>query len=180
MTTQSSGESAETAESITDPESLRGRDDVAIHEDAERVDGETFDLVADLDNMAVVGVTNDDGEVLLMRVTEDCELKVPTASVAPGEDYAEAARQWVRAQTGFAIELDALEAAWHYEARHEDEERVASRYFVVFSASPATDGTDIDDPAIDGLEDGDAEAIEWFAELPDDAAEAPGTRLFFD
>lgn len=179
MTTQPSGEASATTavESITDPESLRGRDDVEFHEDTDVVDGETFDTVEDLDNVAVVGVTNADGEVLLRKLTEDCSRKLPILPVDSGEDYAEVARRAVEENTGLPIELDALEAAWYFEARLEDEERAATRYFVVFSASPATDGTGVE---ADIPEERDAAAVDWFDEVPDDAVEVPGTRLFFD
>lgn len=157
-------------DSFTDPETLRERDDVEVHRDAEVVDRETFEVVDDLDHVAVVGVTNDDDEVLLMRVTDDCDLKLPTPSVAPGEDYAEAAREWVAEQAGLRIELDALEAAWRYEARHADEDRATERYFVVYGASPASDGE---------VGTGEAEAAGWYDDLPDGATPAPGTDLFF-
>lgn len=182
MTTQQSENTPETAavESITDPESLRGRTDIRFHEETDFVDKETFDMVDGLDNLAVVGVTNDDGDVLVMRITEDCAQKMPLSSVKPGEDYAEAARQWVAEQTRLTIMLDAVEAVWRYEFQLENEERKTTRNFVVFSASPVTDEMAVDDPADDILEESDAAAVGWFDELPDDAEKPPGTQLFFD
>jgi len=50
---------------------------------------------------------------------------------------------------------------------------------VVFSASPASDGPNLDDLPVDAADDAPA-AVGWFDELPADAEEAPGTRLFFD
>jgi len=54
---------------ITDVESLRDRSDVPFHDDSDDVDAETVDAVAGLDDWAVVGVTDDDGSVLLRRLT---------------------------------------------------------------------------------------------------------------
>lgn len=176
MTAQPPGDTTDagTVEAITDPESLRGRDGVAFHEDADTVDEEAFAFVDDADDMAPVGITNDDGAVLLMRVDEDCSRKIPSVEVGPGEEYGRAAREWVEEQAGIDVELDAVEAVWRYEARLEGEERAATRYFVVFGATPASgEGTALADTH-------EAEAVEWFEELPDDAVEVPGTWLFVD
>lgn len=178
----SSEDTAETApiESIIDHESLRNRDDIPFHEETDLVDGETLELVENLDDMAPVGVTNDEGEVLLMRVDEDCAWKIPSPSVGPSEDYAEVARRWVTEQAHLTIVLDAVEGVWCYAARLENEDHEATRNFVVFSASPVTDGTAMDDSNTDTPEENTATAVGWFDELPADAEEPPGTRLFFD
>ncbi|WP_327051622.1 NUDIX domain-containing protein [Halomicrococcus gelatinilyticus] len=181
MTTQQSDETTQTAsvEPITDAETLRERDDVPVHDDEDVVDEGTLDVVDDLDDLAVVGVTNDDGAVLLRRLTEDCEWKLPVEEVARDEDYADAARRAVEEVVGLPVALHAVEAAWHFEARLADGDRTATRDFVVFSASPASDAPDLDDLPVDAAEDAPA-AVGWFDELPADAEEAPGTRLFFD
>lgn len=179
MTTDAADETAPTAaaESIVDHETLRGLSDVPFHEETERVDSETFDTIDGLDDMAVVGVTNADGDVLLMRVTEDCALKLPTPEVAPDEDFAEAARAWVESQAGLEITLDSIEGVWCHEARLEGADRTATRAFVVFGASPVADEDGTADTIAERTE---AHAVDWFAELSDDTAMAPGTRLFFD
>lgn len=164
-------------ESVTDLERLRDRPDVQFHEETECVDSELFETLEGLDDMAVVGVTNSDGDVLLMRVTEECARKLPTPEVGPGEDYAAAARNWVESQAGLAITLDSLECVWCHEARLEGTERTTTRAFVVFGATP---GVDEDGVVETTAEHPEAHAVGWFAELPDDAAVAPGTRLFFD
>ncbi|WP_135302609.1 NUDIX domain-containing protein [Haloarcula amylovorans] len=163
---------------ITDPESLRN--DVPFHEESDVVDEEVIDQLDDLDDMAPVGVTNDDGEALVMRVTDDCRWKIPSSAVAPGEDYAEAARQWVETNTGLDVELDGVAGVWRYEVQSAGGDRTATRTFVVFGASPASgDGggelpTDDVDPAAAAAEAG------WFRELPEGAEAVPGTDLFFE
>lgn len=172
-------ESAADTVSLTDPESLRDRDDVPFYEDQDVVDEETYETVSNLDDLAPVGVTNDAGDVLVMRVTEQCDRKIPSAGVEPGEDYAAAARRWVAEQAGIEIELDAIEAVWRFEARLDGETSGAFRHFVVFSGSPVDGSSDGDGNG--GLPE-DREAVEagWFDELPDEAALVPGTDLFFD
>ncbi|SDJ44329.1 hypothetical protein [Natronorubrum texcoconense] len=179
MTSKPTDESATSSavESVTDLESLRDRPGVQFHEETERVDSELFETLETLDDMAVVGVTNGDGDVLLMRVTEECALKLPTAEVGPDEDYAAAARNWVESQAGLEITLDSLEGVWCHEGRLEGTDRTTTRAFVVFGATP-----EVDEDGTDGTTDKRTEAytVGWYAELPTDAAVAPGTRRFFD
>lgn len=165
-------------EPVTDPRSLRDREGVQFHEDTDVVDRETFETVRELDDLAIVGVTNADGAVLLRRLTEDCKLKPPSIAVEPGEEFTATAHRAVEANTGLALAFEALEGAWRYEARLEDdEERAATRHFVVYSASPDGEAADGDPPAIP--EDREAAEVAWYEEFPEAAAEPPGTELFF-
>ncbi|WP_232702663.1 hypothetical protein [Halobacterium wangiae] len=165
---------------ITDAESLRDRSDVPFHDDADDVPAETVDAVAGLDDLAVVGVTDDDGSVLLRRLTPDCELKLPVESVGDDEDFVAAARVAVEDVVGLPVELDAVEGVWTFEAREADGDRSATRRFVVFGATPAVDTAGVSLPTDDSPgTDAPAEAG-WFDEFPEDGERAPGTDLFFD
>ena len=72
-------------EPIVDHESLRGR--VPFHKETDVVPAETIESLAAAEDMAVIGVTNDAGEVLLRRLTPTCSWKLPVALVDGGEDY---------------------------------------------------------------------------------------------
>ncbi|WP_265111356.1 NUDIX hydrolase [Halosolutus halophilus] len=168
-----------TVEPIVDPASLRDRDDVPFHEDTDTVDRAALDELAALEDLVVVGVTNERGAALLRKLTPDCAWKLPLVHVEPGDAYDDAARRAVETVVGLDVELDAIEGVWRFEARLEGGERTATRHFVVFSATPAN-GTDVADLATsDSGEDVPAD-VGWFDELPDDAERAPGTELFFD
>jgi hypothetical protein len=166
-------ETSSSAPSITDPETLRDRPNVPFHEDSDVVDGTTFDAVRELDDAAVAGVTNDDA-VLLIRTTETDPFRLPTADVEADDDYTEQAAQWIESQAGLAADLDSVAAVWQYDVRLEDSGRTASRTFVVYRGTPATDDETLD-PGPDGAADAG-----WFDELPADVDEVPGTNLFFD
>lgn len=62
--------SESTMETLFDPESLRGREEVEFHETTTVFDPEEFDAIRDdletLDSHVVIGVTNDVEEVLLI------------------------------------------------------------------------------------------------------------------
>jgi hypothetical protein len=156
---------------VTDPESLRDQD-VPFHEETDTVDAETVDTVAELDDMAPVGVTNAEGELLVMRVTDTCSPKIPSAAVGPEEEFAATAREWVHRNTGLDVELDGPQAVWHL--RVEDGDRTASRYFVVYAGTPAAESpavptADAPDPAVEAG---------WYETLPEETSEVPGTDLF--
>lgn len=164
-------------EPIVDHETLRGRDDVAYHDETDVVDAETVEWMADAADLAAVGVTNDDGELLLRRQTDTCSWKVPVATVGTDEDFAAAISTHVRESIGFDLELDAVEGVWDISVRTEDGEQTASRAFVTFSARPISGGYDLDavTPTGDAVEEAG-----WFETLPEDASEIPGTGLFVD
>jgi len=157
-------------DAVTDPTTLRDNPDVPFHEETDVVDEETLQTVAGLDDLAPVGVVNDDGEVLFLRVTDDCELKIPSAAVPTDAPFGPTAREWIRDQAGIEVELDGPHGVWHFEVRLADGERTAERYFVLFGATPVGETS----------EAADAAAVEWAATLPDGAVEAPGTRQFFE
>jgi len=165
---------------ITDVESLRDRSDVPFHDDSDDVDAETVDAVAGLDDWAVVGVTDDDGSVLLRRLTPDCELKLPVSGVGEEDDFVAAARSAVEDVLGLPVELDGVEGVWTFEAHEADGDRSATRRFVVFGATPAVDTAGVSLPT-DDVPDEDAPVESgWFDEFPEDGEKAPGTDLFFD
>ena len=120
-------------DSLVDYEHLRERNDVRYQERRDVVDPAVVDDVAALPDMAGVGITNDDGELLFRRLTDTCEWKIPVVNVDPGEDFAVAISDHVRETIGFEIELAAVETVREITLESEDGERTASRAFVTFS-----------------------------------------------
>jgi hypothetical protein len=180
MTDATASTDASTAiDSVVDPESLRDAD-VPFHEDSDIVDTETFETVADLGDLAPVGITNDDGEVLLLRVTDTCDRKVPTAAVEAEQAFGQAAVEWVDTCTGLEITLNGIVGVWSYEVRLEDSDRTASRTFVTFSGSLVEGESPRPVPTPDVSEDDAAVEAGWYDEMPEDAVPAPGTASFFE
>lgn len=164
-----------TLEPLTDLDRLRDREDVPFHREEDTVPGAVVGDVADLPDLASVGVTNGRGELLLRRLTDTCSWKLPTASVAPGEDFVAAAREHVPETLGFRVDL-ALAGVWEVDLTAAEGDRTATRAFVVFEGSPADGAYDIDTAAATDP----VEEAGWFAELPEDADELPGTGRFLD
>lgn len=180
MTTQDTDDGSDqfVLDDITDPETAIDCETIPFHEETDVVDEETVAVVADAPDMAPVGVTNGDGETLVMRVTDDCAWKIPSSNVTAGEPFAEAAREWVRTNTGLAISIERLAGCWRLRLRSAETDRTATRHFLVFEASPATDGPA---PAVP-VDDGPDRAVEagWFETLPAGGSRVPGTDLFLD
>jgi len=186
--------SATTVESITDPESLRDRDDVRFTEETAVLDRETYESVRGQsevgDGAALVGITNDDGEVLLK---DTCTGWLPPGgNVAPDGDWAAVARQQAESWTGVAVELDAIERVRRIDRRLEgadpSETPALPFHVVYFRASPAAGEAVAGDSAPDGSDDSasgesddsasddgdgpdendeDAPEVQWFGEVPE-------------
>ncbi|NEU58017.1 NUDIX hydrolase [Halorussus sp. MSC15.2] len=169
------------ADSLTDPERLRDRADVpftseeAMHDDRDHCNTDTA-------GRAVVGLTNDAGDVLLAVHKEESVAMLPHCGVEPGEDWAAVARGTVEITTDLPFELDGVEAVREIDhfAEGEDEPH-ATTYGVVFRASVAGD-PDTADPSHDENEHWDAD---WFDAVPENTPEGSGLveddiRLFVD
>lgn len=113
--------------------------------------------------------------MLFRRATDTCSWKIPVVNVEPDEDFAGKISEHVRETIGFSITLETTEGIWLFHLRTDDKSRTTSRAFVIFSAS--AEGYDLEaaTPTGDAVEEAG-----WFDELPDEAAEVPGTGLFLD
>jgi ADP-ribose pyrophosphatase YjhB (NUDIX family) len=167
-------------ESLSDPESLR--EDVPFVEETSVHDDEDHCSVG-IDGRAVVGVTNDDGEVLLAVHEESSIAMLPHGPVEPGDDWATVGRRAVEEMTGVTVELVGPELVRNFDHFVEgNDERHTTSYNVVFRASPAGDETSTGDPGVVGNDDWDAG---WFDEFPGDLMDVGGpveddVRLFLD
>lgn len=164
-------------EPIVDHDSLRNREEIALHEETDVVDAAVVEQIDELGDLAAAGLTNPDGELLFRRLTDTCSWKIPVATVAPDEDYAAELRAHVEATIGFTLRLDDIAGVWEFTVRTEDGEQTASRAFVIFSATPVSGEYDLSaaTPADDPVEEAG-----WFSSPPEDADLIPGTDQFLD
>jgi hypothetical protein len=126
---------------LSDPATLRDDDAVAFRESTAVADAEHFENHAEWDGMAIVGVTDDAGRLLLLR-NEDDHAILPHRAVEPGDDYAAVAREATEEAVDLAVEIEAVERVRHVRYRlGDDESRRTERYDVLFHAVPRTDAT---------------------------------------
>ena len=162
-----------TDSTVTDPESLRDRDDVTVHEQTDTVPAEVVSQMADLGDMSSAAITNPDGQVLFRRETETCSWKLPVVAVTSGDDYAAELQSHVRETIGFDLDLTDVVGLWDITVQTEDESQTATRTFVTFAAEPVSGNYDLDEATPTG---DPVEEAGWFDELPEDADVIPGTE----
>ena len=157
----------EPVESLTDPTALRARDDVTAlentytHENPDHCEATAAGRV-------VVGVTNDDGEALLLVADERDHAMLPNTVVDADEDWARAARSAVADGVDTSVRLDGVESVRtveHVVEADGDTRHQNTTHHVLFHASP-TDADVGGGPAVaqDGWHAG------WYDELPVDPA----------
>lgn len=126
----------------------------------------------DTDGRVVVGVTNDDGEVLLLINDEREHAILPNCHVEAG-DWRGVARDTVEESTGVAVDLVVPELVRVVDHRIEGEDAPRERtYHVVFAATPAG-GRSAPEP---NCSDPDWSAG-WYDEIPVDIDEDTGDAL---
>jgi NUDIX domain. len=129
-----------------------------------------------IDGVVQVGITTDDGELLLQGSAESGGWAPPGGSVRPGEDWVDAARRTMETQTGGEVTVDTVELYEHLVFEHEEESR---RRFTAPGVSFAASMVDappgffenpdiVDHPQ---LPDDHDQTFGWFETVPDDARE---------
>jgi ADP-ribose pyrophosphatase YjhB (NUDIX family) len=165
------------ATSVPGLDALRDRDGVAFVESTRSFEQRTFEALRQryrsIDGVVKVGVTTDDGAVLLAGQETWAP---PGGNVETGEDWAAAARRAIEDLAGVAVTVDdvaRVEETYFCLAGDEDSRFLAPN--VLFGASLADDEPDfLDDPTVaDDLDDpvyGDGEDVElgWFDAVPED------------
>jgi len=165
------------APTVSDPDALRDREDVAFREETRVHDDRDHCAAAGEDRVAV-GVTDEDGAVLAIVTDDETRAILPNGTVESDADWAAAGRERVEHLTDLRVEIDGPERVRRVEHVVDGEEDPhATSYEVVFAASPA------DPPADRRISDGCDWRAEWLDELPDAVEDGPATddvRLFVD
>jgi len=157
---------------LLDPEQCRERTDVLFREETEVVDDRgAFNGHETWTGTAAVAVLNDGGDVLLVNGPDGWRL--PATPVRAGDDWAAVARRRVAQKTGFAVDIDRVARVRRTSYRLAGSAaRRTTGYDVVFRARPLDEPTRMDSlEARRAGEDGDEWADDWFASVPEGAAE---------
>ncbi|ELZ86130.1 hypothetical protein C453_09943 [Haloferax elongans ATCC BAA-1513] len=160
---------------LPDPAVLADREDIDycehtfVHEDGDFCE-------RDYAGRAIVGVTNDAGEVLLQIHQESGAGVLPNVKVASDDDYVAEAVRGVSEQTGIDVEIEGIECCRL--AKHDvegEDTSIDATTHVVLSASPVSD----DDPHSDT----DGVTAEWRDAVPEANRGLPAdddVRLFVE
>lgn len=131
---------------LSNPTTLLDRADVPVRERRETVDDDAFEDHESWDGMAVVGVTDDDGRLLVLRREDGNHAILPHRPVEPGDDYDAVARQATEEAANLPVTVEGVEHVRRVDFRHADDEaRTARRHDVLFRATPASDAAPTSD-----------------------------------
>ncbi|WP_247730572.1 hypothetical protein [Halovivax limisalsi] len=154
---------------LADPSSLVSRADVtATTETVEHDDPDHCGTGHE--GSAVVGVTNDDGETLVLIEDDHGIALLPHGRVEASDDWADAAHEGVEGQTGIAVALESVAAVRTVDHVVDGTENTTTRR-VVYRASPA--GGEIQACKRSAEAGSDGFRAAWVDELPADV-EVPG------
>lgn len=171
-------------ESLTDPASLVDRADVELREETNVHDDEDH-CETDVEGRTVVGVTDEDGALLLHVNRGRSAAKLPNGKVQADEDWAAVGRRAVEALTGVSVQMEAPRRVRRVEHVVDGaDEPHATVYHVVFEASPETARPDGPEPQVPD-EQADEWEAEWFDAFPTELTDSYGPaeddiRLFVD
>ncbi|WP_123534294.1 NUDIX hydrolase [Halosimplex salinum] len=124
---------------ITDPETLRDDPGVDFREQERVVGDEEFETAMegaeDQSGLVVVGVENEDGELLLVDSEWVDGWTLPNGPVGVDEDWAIAADRWSEDALGFPVQIGTPELVIRTETRPESGGEGVVGYTVAFGAS---------------------------------------------
>ncbi|WP_135534374.1 hypothetical protein [Halostella pelagica] len=166
-------------ESVTDPTAFSDRE--AIDEVTDSFPHPEQDhCEADYAGRAIVGVTNEEGETLIIVDRDAGAAVLPSPKVETDGDYVAAAKEEVADVAGIDVEITGVERVRHAEHVVEGEDDPFDETtHLVFSATPADEYTEA---SVDGDE---SWTVEWHDTVPadlldDDAPPSDDVRLFVD
>jgi hypothetical protein len=181
MTPNSTAIDDASIDALTDPETLRDRPGIEFREETHTYETADFASIrsdlAPIGGWVVVGVTNDEGRVLLMDDgTHGWTL--PAVSVRE-EEWLTKGQRAVEGLTDRAVAIDRVERVRRIDYKEDGGDGHVAVRHVVCRAAPV-EGTPVAaDPTVgcDGTADAD-----WFDTLPDgsEGVVADDARLFFD
>ena len=174
------------AQRLDDPEALFERDDVTTEIVEVEADAEAFERHRDWNGLAIAGITNDDGEVLLVKNTDPdvChDWVLPHGAVREADvDWAETAADWVDGLTGVSATIEDVVHVRRNDITHdpaEGETQETTSYHVVFSGRPHAGESIQADVRYDC---DDVWLADWHESIPDSAreTESQDIALFVD
>lgn len=159
-------------DSLTDPETLRGRTGVPFSQQTSEHEDEDHCSIGVAGRVAV-GVTDRDGRFLLLCNDELGIALLPHGTVDADENWAAIARREAEGQTGIAVDLDEIVVVRAVDHVVEgDDEPHCSTHRVVFAGSPG--GGEIQDCKRSADAGSDNWRAGWFEKLSEALAAPEG------
>lgn len=157
---------------LTDPETLRQREGIEFRDTPPEEHHDHFELYEPIAGMAIAGVTDADGRLLLLEHEDAPYPTLPYGTVTPADDWVATTRETVTDSTGVAVTADGVRRVRHNTYRSETGEETTG-HDIVFAASPDGDG---DIPA----ESGQGWVPAWRDTATLDLPDKPGNDVLND
>lgn len=174
---------AEIDRPLTAPETLLDRETSSSEHIRREQDQSHFDTRRELTGYAIVGITNEDGEVLFESYSDGDRWRIPYARVEPDDDYISTARREVEKQLDVDLDIDRVVHVRRFDALLEESpaaelaadtenpgdlttvDGYAESYDVLLEATPESSI-----PASTRDADGESDStLEWFDSIPEGA-----------
>ncbi|MFC7234437.1 NUDIX domain-containing protein [Halosegnis marinus] len=153
-------------------ERVRDRDDVEYLAETTTDEDGTWAYFAGIDGLVAVGVTNDDGAVLLMESAHGWRL--PYGPVEEGEDPLAVARRIAGTLTGVEVEDADFERVTEFTREHATTGETTTSFDAVVRVAPVAGEPTAGNPDFEPWED---LVVGWFAEVPDEAYHEHGSAV---
>lgn len=152
-------------DSLTNPETFTELDGVQINDEVQVVSEAEFERRDTWGGVAVIGVTDENGDLLLAKFADGHGWMLPNGPVEPGDDYVAAATHWAEVMTGVSVTVDDIDRIRRRHYQTEDGRETIGHH-VIFQGSPVEGTAVAENP---GLPQQDIETVSWFAHPPADA-----------
>src|SRR5699024_9067271 len=126
---------------LTDPETLREREDAEFIDTPTEEHQNHFEVYGPIAGMAIAGVTDTEGQLLLLEREDAPHPIVPHGQVTHTDEWATIAREAVADSAGITVSVADVLRVRHNTYRSETGEETTG-HDVVFAASPTTHETD--------------------------------------
>jgi hypothetical protein len=127
---------------VTDPADLLHREDVLVDDGSAVIPHEHHaQLYNGIEGMVVVGARDEAGRLLLQVSREELFAALPHATVAPGENWTQRARDAVAETAGIVVRVDGVRRVKRRRYRRPDDETATEGYQVFVDATPVGEQT---------------------------------------
>ena len=123
---------------LTDPETLRECESVEFNDTPPEEHQSHYELYEPIAGMAIVGVTDESGQLLLLEREGGSIPVLPYGRTDPGDDWVATARAAVADSAGVEVAIDGVRRVRRHTYRSKDGAETTG-YDVVFAATPEDD-----------------------------------------
>lgn len=163
-----------TVPGFTDPQNPSEEGETQIHTQEDTVPQEVIEEVRSIGDMVVLCLTDEQGRILLRKLTETCPWKPPLKPVPDNSEYTELAVSLAEDELPFPVQITSIGGIWRFELEANDGPGTVAQNFVIFESSPSS--SEYQTETSDSETDKKLADVSWFDEIPETAEDVPGVE----